>query len=97
MTRLSIHEVKLQKNYYRNNFRRSVMVLVTSIGITIFLVLGIFYKVVFKPEPVYYATNNAGFITPLKGMAGPNKSSKALLKPDPPEEMSIKRLDLPSA
>ena len=84
MRRLSIDEVKQQKNFYRNNFHRVVNSLFWVMGFMLVLLLGVIFKVLVVPETSFYATNSVGFITPLNPLDAPNMSSEALLAPDPP-------------
>ena len=92
--RLTINEIKRSKHFYRDGFRRTVLALAVSYAIMVVLIVAILYTKLTLKAPDYYATNSAGFITPLKAMDHPNTSSKALLKPDPPEEANKKQVNV---
>ena len=76
------------KNFYRNNFRRGLGVLVFMLMVMVVLVLALLYEIVTKPEPDFFATNSAGLIADLSPLDAPNLSSTHLLKPDPPKSES---------
>lgn len=92
MFKLSFSEIQQLKNYFRDTFRRLIVVLLVSLAIQWLLVVAIFYEVVTMPAPDFYATNSAGFITTLNALPQVNATSEYLLKPDPAEEIEIKRL-----
>ena len=93
MPRVTLDEVKTQKNYYRDKLRMVVKLNLVSLIMMNIIVLGIYYQVLVRPEHKFYATNSAGagFIHELKAMRQRNSLPKALLKPDPPEEMHLNR------
>lgn len=93
MPRHTIDDIKLLKNYYRDKYRLMVKLNLYSLIVTICLTLGLFYMEVTRPPSQYFASNSAGagFISELTSRATPNSAAKALLKPDPPEEMSFNR------
>lgn len=84
--------IKSGKYFYRDNFRKLIMVTVVSYIITLLLAGAVFYVKQTQPKVNFYATNTAGFITPLKVLNEPNKSSSPLLKPDPKEELLTNKL-----
>lgn len=96
MRRFFINEVKQQKNFYRNNFRRVVNSLFWTMLFMLVLVVSVIFKVLVVPDASFYATNSASFITLLTPLDAPNMSSEALLAPDPPSatETTPKTVDL---
>lgn len=92
MLKLTLDEIKRQKNYYRIGLRRMTGVLFISLVLNGIFVLAIFFVVIAMPEPRFYSTNSAGFITPLVPLDKPNTSSQYLLESDPQEEIEMKRL-----
>ena len=94
MVRQSLDDIKSFKYFYRDKLRASSKILLVSLFLTGLLVLVIAYKFLTLRSPMHYAANSAGIITPLKRISGPNTSSQALLKRDPPEEYSVKEADV---
>ena len=84
--------IKQDKNFNVNVFRRGIIALIVSLGLTCIIVLLMFYTYIREPEPDYYATNG---ITPpvmLHSMAAANESSTWLLPPDPPNDNSEREI-----
>lgn len=86
-------EIMQRKNFYRENFRSLLTVVIVLLFISAILMGLILYYKMNENEPNFYATSPYG-ITKLKGMNQPNYSNRPLLKPDPPEEAGEKRLPL---
>ena len=86
--------VKQQKKFYRSYYRGFVFASLISVTLSIVLCAMIFYVYIGQAPIDYYASNTAGFITPITAMAEPNQADTYLLKPDPPEEVHIKELDV---
>lgn len=93
MSRVSIQDRQAQKHYYREHFRLTVKLLMYSFLLMVILSVLIIFYYISKPTPDYYATNSSGFIRSLKAMNAPNESSTALLKPEPVEEVQMKKLE----
>ncbi len=94
MNKRAMEMIKSQKNYYRDLYRKLVVSTWGSFFLTLLLATGIAYQYFTRGESSYYASNaaGAGFITELSPLDTPNLSSTSLLKPDPPEEITKKRL-----
>lgn len=94
--KLTIEEVKVSRNFFRNRYRVFIAILWLSLGLNAGLTVVLFYSVLQIPNPIYYATNSAGagFVTRLYALPNPNERSSPLLKPDPPEEVEIKDLNI---
>ncbi len=91
--RMSLEEKKQHKYFYRNALRLVGIMAILSYLVMGLIIFGIYTVLINQREPMYYATNSAGVITPLKRLTGPNLSSEALLAPDPAEEANEKGLD----
>lgn len=57
--------VRLRNNFYRDNYRRLVGILLLMIIINLGLVGAVVYLLTHKPAPQYFATSSDGRITPL--------------------------------
>lgn len=88
MAKKTYQEIMTQKNFSRNAYRRSATALMVSCVIMMILTFAIYYLVIVESDPAYYASQSAGFLTPLRAMSEPNASNQGLLAPDPPEEMT---------
>ena len=93
--RLTREQALRSRNFYRNLYRAFVKWLWFSLACNVVLTFLLFYLILRLPEPRYYATNSAGagFINKLRPMVKPNLRKGPLLKPDPPEEMRVKKVD----
>lgn len=79
--------IKNSKSFDVNIYRRGLLALIISLGLSgIFGVL-LFYIYLSQPERDYYATNGVTPPVKLTAMATANFSSKALLDPDPPTDL----------
>ena len=61
----AVEQVKLRNNYYRDNYRKVVKVLLSMVLICISLIAVIIYQYHTRPEPRYFATTADGRITPI--------------------------------
>lgn len=83
---MSIQAVRLAKTskiFYRNGFRKVIVLLFFSLALNGLLSFAIYNKIINMKVPAYYSTNG---LTPpeiLAPMSEPNYSFKALLPPDP--------------
>jgi len=72
--------VRLRNEFYRDNYHRILVVLLTAF-LTIFLLIGaLTYIVTHPPQAKYFATNTSGRIVPLVALNKPNLSTAALLQ-----------------
>lgn len=60
-----LQEIKSQKNYYRDNFRRLVNFLFFCCFLILIIITAIFYEFFTEPEPYYYATCSDGQLVQL--------------------------------
>lgn len=68
-----------RKFFYRDGMRSSLKVTLASIGLNVILAAMLFWSISNKPEPRYFATNNAGGIIELKALNLPIKTKQGLL------------------
>ncbi len=83
MTVQAIRLAKTSKTFYRNSFRKVILLLFFSLILNGLFAFGIYNQIIHLKEPFYYSTNG---ITPpkkLNPLTRPNNSSKALLDPAP--------------
>lgn len=94
--KLTISDRMESRNFYRNLYRRFIRWLWLSLLLNVLLAVVLFYYVLNIPEPKYYATNSSGpgFVLSLRALTRPNPSNKTLLKPDPPEEVKVKPVNI---
>jgi intracellular multiplication protein IcmL len=71
----SVELVRLRNNFYRDNYRRLVGSLMVLLFIIVVLAGILFYQVINRPEPKYFATTVDGRIMPLFPL------SEAMLSP----------------
>lgn len=63
----SRHEIaRLQSDFYRDKFRKTLFKLILSTCVVVILICTIIYLVLFKEPPRYYATTTEGQIIPLQ-------------------------------
>jgi intracellular multiplication protein IcmL len=74
MTDTALEEARERKNYYRDNYRRVVALLVLLITINLILAVIIYYQATTIPDPNYFATSEDGQITALYPVAPPVNS-----------------------
>ncbi|MBS0359404.1 MAG: DotI/IcmL/TraM family protein [Proteobacteria bacterium] len=90
MSRYLIDLVKSRKDFYRDHFRATVRILIGSLLVTMVWLAALVYEIMTRPEPKFYATDSASFITPLDALNTPNESSEYLLPPSEPQEIRQK-------
>ena len=79
MTDESLELVRLRNNFYRDNYRRVMkLLLIMSIALVI-LVLTMAYLFTHRPEPKYFATTQTGRVLTLIPLSAPMLSTEALL------------------
>lgn len=72
--------VKLRNEFYRDNYRRLVLVLMVAIIVLLASVGTLLYMYTHPPKPQYFATDPEGRIIRLTPLSEPNLSSAALLQ-----------------
>lgn len=76
----AIELVRLRNNFYRDNYRRLVGVLLLLIIINLGLIVAIVYLITHRPTPQYFATSADGRITPLYTLSQPVVTPAELLQ-----------------
>lgn len=76
----ALETVRLRNNFYRDNYRRLVGMLLLMIIINIGLLGGIVYLVTHRPTPQYFATSADGRIIPLHPLSDPVVTDAELLQ-----------------
>ena len=84
MSREQWNTIKRSSGFYVNGFRIGVLLLLCTLFLNIFFAVAIALRYLSEPEPEYYATNGVTALVQLTALMEPNKSSVALLEPDPP-------------
>lgn len=95
MAKLSFDEVKAQKNFYRDNYRRVITVLLFSFILSLILVVVIIYIYLTQSEPFFYATDGVKAPIQVAPLQHPNMSANYLLPPDPPDESVEQKMEEP--
>ncbi len=72
--------VNIRNQFYKDNARRVLMLMMLSFAINIGLVSVLYYMVSNPPQPKYFATSINGRITPLFPLDEPNQSDAAVLQ-----------------
>ncbi len=75
-----ITTVTLRNKFYKDNYRRVIMILLLSLLVNVGLGILIFWIISHPPEPKYFATSINGRITPLFPLDKPNQSDSAVLQ-----------------
>ena len=76
----AVELIHLRNEFYRDNYRKVVFILLVAIIIIIALVSTLTYLVTHPPAPQYFATDSTGRIIKLTPLNQPNLSKSALLQ-----------------
>ncbi|MES1986730.1 MAG: DotI/IcmL/TraM family protein, partial [Pseudomonadota bacterium] len=76
----AVETVMLRNGFYRDSYRRVMLVLLLAIMLIVGLSVVLGYLITHPPEPKYFATTIDGRITPLIPLSQPNTSTSALLQ-----------------
>lgn len=79
----AVRQVKTSKVFYRNGFRKAIVLIFFSLILNGILSFGIYNQIIHQKVPAYYSTNGMTPPGELEPLSEPNYSSKALLPPDP--------------
>lgn len=79
MTDESLELVRLRNNFYRDNYRRVMKLLLIMSCALVILVLTMAYLFTHRPEPKYFATTQTGRVLELVPLSTPMLSTEALL------------------
>lgn len=75
-----IELVRLRNNFYRDNYRRVLGLLLLAIITVIILTVSLIYIVIHPPAPKYFATDSQGRLVEMKALTQPNLASATLLQ-----------------
>lgn len=75
----SLELIRLRNNFYRDNYRRVMKLLLIMSIVMVVLILILAYLFTHRPEPRYFATTQSGRILRLIPLNQPMLSSEALL------------------
>jgi intracellular multiplication protein IcmL len=76
----TLEVVRLRNDFYRDNYRRVMSMLLLSSLVIVILVCAVVYVVLNPPAPKYFATDAQGRIIRLTPIDEPNLSEEALLQ-----------------
>lgn len=79
MTEESLELIRLRNNFYRDNYRRVMKLLLMMSVVMIILVITMAYLFTHRPEPKYFATTQSGRVLQLVPLSNPMLSSESLL------------------
>lgn len=79
MTDESLELIRLRNNFYRDNYRRVMKLLLIMSCALVILVLTMAYLFTHRPEPKYFATTQTGRVLQLVPLSTPMLSTEALL------------------
>lgn len=83
MTIQAVRLVRTSKVFYRNGFRKVIVLIFFSLLLNTLLGFGIYNKMINQKTPDFYSTNGLTAPASLNMRLEPNYSSKAILLPDP--------------
>ncbi len=76
----ALEVVKLRNNFYRDSYRRVILVLLLSIILNVLLAIAGGYLFMYRPNPQYFATTADGRVIKLVPLSQPNLSKRAVLQ-----------------
>lgn len=74
-----IEAVRFRNQFYRDGYRRVLLILLISFLLNVVLVSIIYYQIVTRPTPTYFATNQDGTLKELIPLNQPHVSQEQLL------------------
>lgn len=80
MAKDALKAVALRNTFYKDSYRRVLLVLLLSLILNIGLGSLLFYMITHPPLPKYFATSVNGRITPLFPLDQPNQSDSSVLQ-----------------
>lgn len=80
MSEDALQLVQARNNFYRDNYRRMILVVLLLLGIVVALCGVVFYQLTHVPPNQYFATSADGRITKLHPLSVPVVSTSALLQ-----------------
>jgi len=77
---VTYERVKARKNFFRNLYRKELVILIISLITQIILIGMIMLVLAHRVVPTFYASSSDGILTLLKSMPSPNQSDKPLME-----------------
>lgn len=71
--------IKQRNSFYRNNYRRMVLIVLMLTAVNVILGLALSYYITHRDQPSFFATTATGDIVPLRPLPQPLVSKEALL------------------
>src|SRR6056297_988762 len=78
--RSAVELVRMRNDFYRDNYRRVITVLLLAFFTICLLIGSLVYVLTHPPAPKYFATSTSGRIVPLVPLDQPNLSTASLLQ-----------------
>lgn len=75
----AVERIKLRNFFYRDGYRRLILLLVLTLALTLILAYWVVHLLLHRPEPRYFATNIQGGVVPLYPLTQPSVSTPYLL------------------
>ena len=80
MINTAIEKIKSRKGFYRDLYRKELLILIVFL-ISQFVLIGmIVFVFTHQKMPAFYASSSDGILTSLQAMSAPNRSDTPLLK-----------------
>ncbi len=80
MINTAIEKIKSRKGFYRDLYRKELLVLIVFVVTQIVLIGMVMYVFSNQKVPAFYASSSDGILTPLQAMPAPNRLNTPLLK-----------------
>ncbi len=75
-----VQTAKLKSNFYRDNYRRVIAILIIFLMANVLLVIGLVYVALRPQQTNYYATMNDGSVMQMYPLSEPNLPQSAILE-----------------
>lgn len=76
----SLELIRLRNNFYRDNYRRVMKLLLIMTLVSVLLISAIFYLIAHRPTPQYFATTQSGRVLQLVPLSTPLQTPANILK-----------------
>ena len=80
MINTAIEKIKSRKGFYRDLYRKELIILIVFLFSQLVLIGMVVYVFTNQTMPTFYASSSDGILTPLKAMPAPNRLDTPLLK-----------------
>lgn len=75
----SLELIRLRNNFYRDNYRRVMKLLLIMSIVSVLLICAIFYLIAHRPTPKYFATTQSGRVLQLVPLSSPLLTTQNVL------------------